>query len=372
MAITKYIEPFKDAVEQAGPRLEKLAAEGKRILGYFCPYAPVELIHACGCLPVRVLGGAGRVERASALTPEFICPYMRLSLERALAGEYDFLSGLVQGYSCDAACGLVNIWAENIPGEIFTSVSLPYNDTPESREFLRSSLEELIDKLQKTFGGACSEAALEASLDLYGGNRELILELYELRYEGASPLSAEDLHHVIRAGFVTPPETHRAMLLELKQAMDTAPPSRGAGTPILISGSLIETPDVFKTIERCGGWIAADDLCTGRRSLEPARGTGSDPLDRLMDRFFKRSPCPSRTRAGTRAGVLADLARRSGARGVVFILQKYCTPHLADHPLASEKLKKTGIPSILVEMDETWNMEGQAVTRLEAFFEMIS
>ncbi len=372
MTTSKCIAPFVEAVERAGPRLGKLAAEGKRILGYFCPYTPVELIHACGCIPVRILGGAGRVERASALTPEFICPYMRLSLERALAGEYDFLSGLVQGYSCDAACGLVNIWAENIPGEIFTSVPLPYNDTPESRKFLCSSLEELIDKLHKTIGSVYSETALEESLDLYGGNRELILELYESRYDGASPLSAEDLHHVVQAGFVTLPETHRAMLLELKRAMASAPPARCAGAPILISGSLIETAEVFKAVERCGGWIVADDLCTGRRSLEPADGTGSDPLDRLMDRFFKRSPCPSRTRAGVRAGVLVDLARRSGARGVVFVLQKYCTPHLADHPLVSEKLKKAGLPSILVEMDETWNMEGQVVTRLEAFFEMIS
>ncbi len=357
---------------RAGRPLANPASAGKRILGYFCTYTPVELIHACGIIPVRIMGGAGRVDKAYALTPEFICPYMRLSLERALAGEYDFLSGLVQGYSCDAACGLVNIWAENIRGEIFTSIPLPYNDTPESRKFLRSSLEELVEKLQKTIGGAYSEAALEESLALYGGNRKEVLDLYESRYEGASPLSAKDLYHVVQAGFVTPPEAWRVMLSELKQAIQHAPPSRADGAPILISGSLIEAPEVFEAIERCGGSIVADDLCTGLRSLGPAHGKGADPLDRLMDRYFKRPPCPSRTRAGIRAEMLAELARRSGAGGVVFFLQKYCTPHLADHPLVSQKLKGMGIPSILIEMDETWKTEAQVRTRLEAFFEMAS
>lgn len=267
MMTPNYMNPFKEAVMRAGRPLANLAAGGKRILGYFCTYTPVELIHACGIIPVRVMGGAGRVDKAYALTPEFICPYMRLSLERALAGEYDFLSGLVQGYSCDAACGLVNIWAENIRGEIFTSVPLPYNDTPESRKFLRANLEELVEKLQKTIGGVYSEAALEESLALYGGNRKVVLDLYESRYKGASPLSAKDLYYVVQTGFVTPPEAYRVMLSELKQAIHHAPPRRIDGAPILISGSLIEAPEVFDAIERCGGSIVADDLCTGLRSL---------------------------------------------------------------------------------------------------------
>ncbi|MCP4693725.1 MAG: 2-hydroxyacyl-CoA dehydratase [Desulfobacterales bacterium] len=372
MTTPVYIKPFVEAVEEAGPRLARRAENGDKILGYFCTYTPVELLYACGFLPVRVLGGAGRVEKAYALTPEFICPYMRLSLERALAGEYDFLSGLVQGYTCDAACGLVNIWAENIKGDVFTSVPLPYNDTPESRKFLRSSLEAVMDKLLKTIGGSFSEDELEEALDLYGENRQMVLDLHQSRYDGASVLSAGDFHHVVQAGFVTPPRDYRAMLLELRRAVDHAPPARIAGAPILISGSLIEAPGVFETIESCGGRIVADDLCTGVRGLTPADGVGTDPWDRLMDRYFKRSPCPSRTRAGPRADLLAELARRARARGVVFALQKYCTPHLADHPLVSEKLRKLGIPSILIEMDETWKTEGQVRTRLEAFFEMLA
>jgi formylmethanofuran dehydrogenase subunit C len=37
----------------------------------------------------------------------------------------------------------------------------------------------------------------------------------------------------------------------------------------------------------------------------------------------------------------------------------------------AEELKKDGIPTLLVEMDETGSSEGQLKTRFEAFFEMI-
>jgi benzoyl-CoA reductase/2-hydroxyglutaryl-CoA dehydratase subunit BcrC/BadD/HgdB len=56
---------------------------------------------------------------------------------------------------------------------------------------------------------------------------------------------------------------------------------------------------------------------------------------------------------------------------VIFVVQKFCTPHLADYPAVSEALKQNGFPSILVEMDETWQMEAQLKTRLESFFEMM-
>jgi benzoyl-CoA reductase/2-hydroxyglutaryl-CoA dehydratase subunit BcrC/BadD/HgdB len=70
------------------------------------------------------------IERADALAPSFTCPFMRLSLERMLAGRYDFLTGVVQAYTCDAACGMLEIWKEHAKGSLFASLPLPYNDNP--------------------------------------------------------------------------------------------------------------------------------------------------------------------------------------------------------------------------------------------------
>jgi benzoyl-CoA reductase/2-hydroxyglutaryl-CoA dehydratase subunit BcrC/BadD/HgdB len=140
--------------------------------------------------------------------------------------------------------------------------------------------------------------------------------------------------------------------------------------PVLVSGSLVEQMWIFDLLEAAGGRVVADDLCNGYRFCQPADGTGSGPMDRLIDRYMHHFPCPSRSNVNDRIARFMLLIERSAAKGVVFLFQKFCTPHLADYPALSEELKKEGIPSLLVEMDESGNIEGQLKTRFEAFFEI--
>ncbi len=365
-----YIVPFVEAVKDQTKRLRALSSGGKKVMGYFCTYTPIEIIHASGLLPVRVMGGIGEVKAAYSLTPDFICPYMRLSLERALKGEYDFLSGVVQGYTCDVACGLLNIWKGNFGEKVFHSIPLPYNDNTDSREFFRSAIMELVRKLE-VLGGRFSEEALDRSLRLYEEIRGLIISFYEMRYNNRLPLSANELLYIVLSGFVTAPEEYLKMLKGLNKDLRDAKAQMSEDVPVLISGSLIEEPKIFDILEGSGLRVVADDLCTGLRHFHPLAGEGEDPIERLIDRYLHRFPCPARIRANDRASLIMELVRRSSARGVIFAFQKFCTPHLADHPIVSEGLKKEGIPNILIEMEETGVMEGQLRTRLGAFCEML-
>ena len=364
------VDPFIDTVKDQEKRLRALSSDGRKILGYFCTYTPTEIIHAAGFLPIRIMGGTGQVKEAYSLIPNFICPYMRLTMEKALRGEYDFLSGLIQGYTCDVACGLVNIWKENIGSRLYHSIPLPYNDNPDSRKFFRSAIMELVDKLA-ALGGKFSEAALDQSLELYGSIRNLVINLYEMRYDRRLPLSAVDLLYTVQAGFVTPPEEYLKMLEALTQELDGAEIQETGGIPVLVSGSLIEEPGILEMLEETGLQVVADDLCTGIRHFHPPSGQGKDPIERLIDRYLRRLPCPARVRAKDRVSPIMEMIGRSGARGIIFLFQKFCTPHLADYPILSKELKKEGIPNILIEMEETGVMEGQLRTRLEAFVEML-
>jgi benzoyl-CoA reductase subunit C len=365
------IAPFNHALRTRSKRLNEASAQGKKVVGYFCTYTPIELIHSCGFLPVRIWGGTGQVEGAYSLVPNFICPFMRLSLEKALQGEFDFLSGLVQGYTCDVACGLVNIWRENFPAILYHSMPLPYNDTVDSRAFLRSALVELTEKLS-AIGGRFTEDALDASLTLYREIRHILSELSKMRCRNKMNLDAADFLTVIQAGFVAGPEEYLGMLTELKNELgkDKGAVS-GDGIPVLISGSVIEDADILTLIEQSGIRVVADDLCTGLRSFTPVSGNGERPLERLIDRIMKHSPCPSRSHPRDRIPFIKDLIEHSGAKGVIFLFQKFCTPHLADHPMVSQALKEAGFPGISIEMDEMGLMEAHARTRLETFSGML-
>lgn len=364
------VAPFTEAFHDYMKDLEILSGQGKKIIGYFCTYTPIEIIHAAGFLPVRILGSTGQVDRAYAFAPNFICPPLLLSLDKALEGRFNFLAGVVQAYTCDVACGMVNIWKENIGGEIYQTIPLPYNDNPGGRIFSRSVIEELIEKLSG-MGGNITEESLDKSINLYTDIRRMILELYGMRYEGNLPLSVTDVHAVIQVGFVTPPEEYRTMLERLLKDVKKAENHNPTGVPVLISGSLIEEPRVLSILEQSGGSIVADDMCTGYRHFFPPAGEGTDALDRIIDRYIKRFPCPARTRAIHRMPLLMDLIQRSGARGVVFLFQKFCTPHLSDYPILREELSKEGVPNITVELEATGIMEGQLRTRLQAFMEIL-
>jgi len=374
MMDTKNISARLDSIAHAREKYEQnLSRPGaipKKIIGYFCTYTPRELIHAAGFLPVRVPGGHVRAERADSLVPSFICPYMRAATERALRGDFRAISGIVTSYTCDVACGVTNVWGENIAGEIFKNIPLPYNDSSDSRTFLRSELLDTAEKLNG-LGGAFSLESLASSLDLYDRIRELILNLYTLLFEMRLPFSADTLASILGASEIVEPEEFLALTHDFIDEVKGAPPDAYEGIPVIVSGSLVEEPRAFIIIEQSGGRIVGDDLCTGFRPHVPARGKGKDPMDALIDRLLRRFPCPSRSRAVGRLPFLFDLIGHTNARGVIFLFQKFCTPHLADYPIIVEELKKHDIPSMLFEIEETGFAEGQLRTRCEGFFEML-
>jgi len=314
-----------------------------------------------------------RIDRADHLCPSFVCPYMRTGLERALSGDYKNLFGLIQGYTCDVACGMFNVWKGNIPLDFYHILSLPYGDSPEAKLFFEKELVNLAERLAD-HGLEISDTALEQSLDIYAEIRRTIQWLYSQRYNGELPLSAGDFYAVIRGIQVMEPERAGELLAGLVSSLGadtTAGTRKQAGMPILLSGSLVEDQDIFDLIERSGGRIVADDLCTGFRHFDPPSGDGRKTIYRLIERYIAHFPCPSRQQARLRTPLLLDLARRSGARGVVFLIQKFCTPHLTDIPILGQGLKDADLPYLVIEMEETGIMEGQAATRLQGFFEMI-
>ncbi len=369
--IVPSLEPFEKALNDSKERLEQLSQTGKKIIGYFCTYTPIELIHAAGFIPVRIMGGEASAVRADSLAPDFICPYMRSAIAGALNGRYDFLSGVIQGYTCDVACGVANVWERNLPGDAFHLLPIPYNDNAESRLFFREALRELTEKLSRN-GGKVTEESLAESLELYRRIRELALKLYGMRARDELPVSARDLLLVILAGFVTPPEEYLTMLGDFMSVAERTEAHPRSGPRVLVSGSIIKDPDLLGVIEEAGGVVVRDDLCTGMRHFHPVSGEGAGSFDRLIDRYLNRFPCPSRSRAETRLPLLMDEIAQSRAQGVVFLLQKFCTPHLADHPALSEELKARGIPNTMIELEEGGIDEGRMRTRLEAFLEMLA
>ena len=77
-------------------------AEGRPVVGYFCPYFPPELIVALGGLPLRLRGtGSEDSSQGDALMSGRICTYVRHVVSLALDSRFDFLDGVICLNTCD-------------------------------------------------------------------------------------------------------------------------------------------------------------------------------------------------------------------------------------------------------------------------------
>ena len=99
---------------------ERLSA-GERAIGYSCAATPVEVLDAAGLIPYRIRA-LGRQDRslADARMSRFNCSYCRSCLQLRLAGDLDFLEGVVETNGCDHLRGMFENWQADRPAPSFT------------------------------------------------------------------------------------------------------------------------------------------------------------------------------------------------------------------------------------------------------------
>jgi benzoyl-CoA reductase/2-hydroxyglutaryl-CoA dehydratase subunit BcrC/BadD/HgdB len=93
-----------------------------------------------------------------------------------------------------------------------------------------------------------------------------------------------------------------------------------------------------------------------------------------VDFYYNHHPCTTLLgSADRRIESLESLVRERGARGIIFLGEKFCEYEYFEFPFLVKHFKEKGIHSLLLEfsMDDDESL-GQVRTRIEAFSEMIS
>jgi benzoyl-CoA reductase subunit C len=341
---------------------------GCPVIGTFCSYAPVEILHSFGIIPVRIWGESDNLNKADALLQTFICPPARHLMALGLEGHYGFLDGIVHCYTCDAVCGLYNIWVRNLKPRFSHLMSLPYMSINEASEYTMTEFGILTEKLGNFAGKKFDPESMQKSITLYNSERSLMREVYNLKKSGFR-ISYSDICDMNICCETLPAEN---FLSELRPYVETIK-EKGCGSgeklKILISGSVISDTSLVDFIEEVGGDIVADDACMGLRSLRDAIPEG-DPLQSLAGYYLSRPRCASRADFPSRKEYLLETLANFDIDAVIFIHQKFCDPHLSDHPFLKNILDGAGIPHIQIELEGD-GFTGQVRTRIESFFEVL-
>ena len=357
-------------------RAWKAAHPDGRAVACYPVWAPVELIHAAGMLPLGLFGGGTTVEltHADARFQSFVCSIAKSSLELGFQDRLDGVDGLVFSNICDVARNLGSIYRRNFPGLFVEYLHLPQNSTsPGVVPYLAAELRRLAAGFEQAFGLAVGEGALAKSIETYDELRARLRALYALRIDAPQALATTELYAVLRAATLAPPETSIARLDGL---LETLP--RRTGRPrdrvrVVVEGAFCEQPPLglLEVLEDAGCYVVEDDLMLGWRWFTGPVPAGDDPFERLA-RAYVDHAVPSSTRHESRehrATGLIEKVHRSRADAVLFLPAKFCEPALFDYVLMKQGLDRAGIPHLLVEFEEKmWTFE-RTRNEIETFVE---
>lgn len=353
--------------------MASLFPKEQKTIGFFCPYVPEELLHAAGFFPLRLMGTPIKMSHVKAHLPSNCCHLVKSSLESLLQGELDFLQGIIFSHTCDSMQGLSDIWAHQHRFPIHFDLMLPTHlDSESSRWYLKAEMERFKEFLE-SHSGKITDERIKASIQLFNRIREKLEEIYIRRRGALIPWSGRFFAQVIRAGYLLDRERYLELLNELLSALPEKTEGSENLIPVYLAGNMAHSESYFSLIEEAGAIIVQDDLCSGARTLRLMVPEDVDPIEALAQRYFTSFFCPTKHK-GVRAHeeTLLGEVQKSGAKGVIFLLYKYCEAHYFDYPDLKAALESKGIPCLLLDVEDPSQSLGQLKIRVQAFVEMLS
>jgi predicted CoA-substrate-specific enzyme activase len=348
--------------------------------GYTCSYVPLEVIHAAGFHPLRIVGETNRCGQDETCLSRNVCPYVHAVLN-SYREQKNELSGLIVADSCDGMKKLHDIAGLESAegggtgaqqGQVYI-LSVPRTSGEASVRYFASQLEELYTNLSRQNGIEPAPERLEASAGLYSRIYELLESVRE-----AGVFSRYTDYFLFRQRILTQdPDRSLRELEELSAGktpgawkMPNAEAEAGEKTPVLLTGSPLPGEAVLRIIEDAGLEIVLNDSCLDRRwgPRGDAAATAEDPFRLLSRLYLRKMPC---ARMFHRKEELAKLEALypDTVKGIIHFRMPFCDLYGFDLVHFIDRLGKERVLSI--EADGSPQSEGQIKTRVSAFAEML-
>ncbi|KEH92937.1 2-hydroxyacyl-CoA dehydratase subunit D [Clostridium botulinum] len=342
---------------------------GKGAVGIMPVYAPEELVHAAGFLPMGIWGGQKSISKARTYLPPFACSIMQSVMEMQLEGVYDDLEAVIFSVPCDTLKCLSQKWKGKSPVIVFTH---PQNRKLEAaNKFLVEEFKLVREKLEKILNVKITDEAINNSIEVYNENRKVMREFSDIAGQYSKTISAAARHAVIKARFFMEKSKHTAMVRELLNELK-AMPAEECGKKVVLTGIMAEPNEVLDILTENGFTVVADDLAQESRQFRLDVPAGTDPLYRLAEWWQQFDGCALATNVKKPRGqMLMDMVKKYDADAVIVCMMKFCDPEEFDYPIYYSQFEEAGIKSLYIEIDQESTSFEQIKTRVQSFGEML-
>jgi len=344
---------------------------GGKVVGYYEPYMPEEIVYAAGVLPVRLLG---RHEPDDVTDRQMYanCACSRDILNQFIKGRYDYIDGLVNAEGCQWLLNAFQTALNNQP-ELFNHyVFVPdYVDGKTSKDLMRSECQVFKNAMEKWVGRPITDADLDRAIEIYNENRRLMRQVYELRRADNPVVLGSEAMEMVLASQVMDKAEMNKLLKEVIAGLAEREPRRDTGVRLMLIGSETSDAALEKMVEDLGANVVIDELCTGSCYFWNEVIPQADRLMAISLRYLGRPHCALKDNNWRRRpSHIYQLYEDYQAHGVIIAKQIYCHPHGTDNPLIWKALRERNIPFHFLERDTTLPYE-ETRLRLEAFINML-
>jgi bzd-type benzoyl-CoA reductase N subunit len=373
---SKALQEFTEAVDTlVNPALRSWREQGGKVVGYFCSYAPEEIIMAAGLLPFRMRAtGSTGTELAGAYLSSINCSFPRHCLNMALRGQYDFIDGAVWLNTCDHIRRLYDNWKRKVPTSFVHIMSLPRKTGEPQVDWYRDELANFKESLGKHFGVEITDERLWEAIRLHNERRRLQRKLYELRKRKSPPITGAETLAVMVAGTAMPRERYNQLLRELLDEISQWDSNADYQARLMIVGGILDDPAYIEVIEDQGGLVVADSICFGSRMMwEEVDEGASDPVTALARYYIADRPhCPRMVGEELRRSeFISNMVREFKVDGVLCERLMFCDVWTGEHHMVAKDCKDGGIPLLSLDREYVLSGVNQLKTRIQAFLETI-
>ncbi|MBP7735556.1 MAG: 2-hydroxyacyl-CoA dehydratase [Spirochaetes bacterium] len=353
--------------------------KGAKIAGFYCGYAPVELIRAMGLVPAGLCAYSNAtIEAAETVLPANLCPLIKSSYGFILKDTCPFFGisdAVIAETTCDGKKKMFELIADKRPMFVMDLPQLP--DEPEAVDNWTVMIRKLQRFLEETFNTTADDDTIEAAIKDTNRKSRLMNRVFD--YSALQPplIGWKEMYDIFflaqsASGAELEPliEDVLAKLEERKRAGYV---HGETGAPrVMVSGCPIagDSAKVLSIIEEAGGVVVALDACSGMKCfMDTIEENTGDPLRAIAARYM-RIPCSCMTPNNRRLKLMDRMIERFRPDAVIDVVLHACHSYNVESYRAGMNVqKKHGLPFLKIVTDYSDGDAGQVRTRIEAILE---
>ena len=378
LSLPKNFETFNDARKKSFMALYEAKQKGKKVVGVFCSYTPVELVYAAGAISVGLCGKSEQgIPEAETVLPKTLCPLIKASYGMAMTDQcpfFYFSDGILAETTCDGKKKMYELMNLIKPVHV---MNLPQGrDQALAIESWTDEVKRAAKFLEDLFNVKITPEKLHDAIVYRNKVRRAIVDLYEVAKLKPSPVSGYEISTVAEsADFHFTDDDLVAKIQKItREFRERVREDKGNRPRVLITGcpNAGVRDKVIKTLEELGADYVCADNCAGPRTQKFMIDENAEPFRAIAERYLKIN-CSVMTPNTQRFDDIRELTREYQVDGVIEIVLHGCHTFAVEaYNVMKIVQNELGLPYLRLDTDFSQSDKGQIETRLGAFIEMMT